>query len=298
MNRLVAVLCLVSCLGLLGAGCPPTPPATQAPQMPKLVNMKLVGQRICGPFTSEAIQYAFTCGALPTTVASGWQLTPVRVPSIADPTRTHLNRIATLTVSGPSGTEIDVEFVVGVAGPNRPLTQVDLTQPPGPGEVGIKREVGVSAADDGNEKTWTVSVNVSPCADMRHLQLFNRAGSPPVRKGPLDVSFFRDPADEDCSGGGVYSPPGSVFTARTGPGDPVNDSPTGPCPGNAPRTLFHVCENCAFGDPQSANSYTGYEGCDWNEVLNVFGYTGPAATKPQICTIRQATSREDCEGPP
>jgi len=33
-------------------------------------------------------------------------------------------------------------------------------------------------------------------------------------------------------------------------------------------------------------------------VLAVFGYTGPATTKPQICTIQQVASRAACEGPP
>jgi hypothetical protein len=300
MNRPAAVPCLVLGLALFAAGCPPTPGAGPTPAMPMLVNMKVVGQQVCGQYTSQALPYAFTCNGLPSTVPSGWQMTPVRVPSVADPTRSHTNRIAILTVSGGSGTELDVEYVVNAGNPNtnRLLTQVDPNQPPGPGEVAIKKQVGVSAADDGTTKTWTVSVNISTCVEMRHIQLFDRAGNPPVRKGPLDVYFFRDPADEDCSGGGTYSPPGGVFTLRTGPGDQTKDSPSGPCPGNAPRTLFNVCQNCAFGHPQDANEWTGYEGCSWNEVLDVFGYTGAAATKPQICTIRQAASREDCEGPP
>lgn len=297
MNRRVAVPCLVFGLALFAAGCPPTTGTGPTPQMPKLVNMKVVGQQICGQFTSQALPYAFTCNGLPSTVPSGWQLVPVWVPSVADPTRKHLNRMAILTVSGGSGTELDVEYVVNAGNPNtnRLLTQV--ASPKEPGEVAIKKEVEVSASDNGTEKTWTVTVNVSPCAEMRHIQLWDRAGSPPVRKGPLDVYFFRDPADTDCSGGGSYTWPG-IWTLRTGPGDPTKDSPTGPCPGNAPRTVFNVCENCSFGHPQDANSWTGYEGCSWQEVLDVFGYSQPGSTKAQICTIRQAASRQDCEGPP
>src|SRR5262249_57122854 len=97
MNRRVAVLCLVSGLGLSTAGCPPTPGSGPTPQMPALVSMKVVGQQICGQFTSQALPYAFICNGLPSTIPSGWQLTPVRVPSVADPTRTHLDRTPILT---------------------------------------------------------------------------------------------------------------------------------------------------------------------------------------------------------
>jgi hypothetical protein len=296
MNRLVAILCLV-CVALAAGGCPKNTGTGPTPQSPKLVAMKVVGQQICGQYTSQALPYAFTCNGLPSTVPSGWQFTPVWVPSAADPTRKHLNRMAILTVSGGSGTELDVEYVVNAGNPNTNRLLTQLAPPTEPGEVAINKQVGVSASDDGTTKTWTVQVNVSPCAEMRHIQLFDRAGSPPVRKGPLDVYFFRDPAEEDCSGGGSYTWPG-IYTLRTGPGDQTKDSPTGPCPGNVSRTVFNVCENCAFGHPQDANSWVGYEGCNWQEVLDVFGYSQPGSTKAQTCTIRQATSRQDCEGPP
>ncbi len=297
MKSRVAILCLICGLGPSFAGCPSKNGTGPIPKPPSLVAMKVVGQQICGPFTSQALPYAFTCNGLPSTVPSGWRLTPVRVASVADPTRSHPNRMAILTVSGGSGTELDVEYVVNAGNPNTNRLLTPVAPPKEPGEVAIKKEVGVSALDDGTTKTWTVSVNVSTCADMRHIQLWDRAGNPPVRKGPLDVYFFRDPADEDCSGGGSYTWPG-VYTLRTGPGDPTRESPTGPCPGNAPRTLFNVCENCAFGHPQNANSWTGYEGCSWQEVLDVFGYSQPGSTKAQTCTIRQVASREGCEGPP
>jgi hypothetical protein len=296
MKSHVAILCLLCGLALSAAGCPKSGTGP-TPRPPQLVAMKVVGQQVCGQLTSQGLPYAFTCNGLPSTVPSGWQFTPVWVPSAADPTRKHLNRMAILTASGGSGTELDVEYVVNAGNPNTNRMLTPVAPPKEPNEVAIAKEVGVSASDDGTTRTWTVSVNVSPCADMRHIQLFDRAGTPPVRKGPLDVYFFRDPADEDCSGGGSYTGPG-VYTLRTGPGDPTRDSPTGPCPGNAPRTLFNVCENCAFGHPQDANSWTGYEACSWQEVLDVFGYMGAGVTKPQICTIRQAPSREDCIGPP
>ena len=68
------------------------------------------------------------------------------------------------------------------------------------------------------------------------------------------------------------------------------------CPGGAAERVFDVCENCANLHPQSANVYVGYSACSWSDVLAVFGHTGPATTKPQLCTIQQA-SRTACEGP-
>jgi len=42
---------------------------------------------------------------------------------------------------------------------------------------------------------------------------------------------------------------------------------------------------------------TGFSACSWSDVLAVFGYTGPATTKPELCTIQQVASWAACEGP-
>jgi hypothetical protein len=296
MRRLTVVFSLPA--GLMLVGCASSVPA---PSPVQLVNSRLVGQRVCGPITVLGQTFTFGCPPLPSGVSSGWQITPVWTPSVADPTTSHPNRIVTLTVSGPSLTEIDTELVLSEGtGHNRLMNPVDPARPAGVGEVFATSQVGVSANDSGNGKTWTVVVNVSTCANYRHLQIFNRSGSPAARSAPLDVYVFRAENDVDCSGGQPWpqSMGGGAWMGRSGPGDPVRPSPSAPCPGGAQRRLFHVCENCANLHPRSANAYVGYEGCSWSEVLDTFGYTGQATTKPQICTIQQVASREACEGPP
>jgi hypothetical protein len=286
--------------GLLGclllAGCDNNGPPPPDPVQPRLVAVSLIGQRACGPVTIGERVIAFTCEALPTTLDSGWQLTPVRVPSTANPARLRLNRQARLTFEGPSPTEIDVEFVMN-SGRNAPLTRVDPNRPGSPSEVGVTKQVGVVTADNGTTRTWTLEVNVSPCASHRTLQVFNRSRN--KRSGPVEVTFFRLPGDDECAeygsggGGGL----GLAIAGKPAPGSPAKPKPSGPCPGGAAEQLFHVCENCANLHPPELNAYTGFEACSWSDVLDVFGYTGQATTKPQLCTIRQVASREACEGP-
>jgi len=278
---------------LVFAGCPKpivTPVATQ----PRLVGVRLVGHQLCSPLTTGGQQFTFTCPTLPTIESTGWVLTPGWTPSTTNPARQHLNRIATVTVSGPSLTEIDVELVRLGNVPNVKLASVDPNQPGKPGEVAAAKEVGVVAQDDGNGKTWNIDVNVSGCADFREIQVFNRSNN--VRSNPLSVWLLRDPADEVCVGGG-----GGPFFGVSGgssPGTPTSPKPAGPCAGGASERLFNVCENCSFQHPPDAWVYTGFMACDWNEVLAVFGYSGPGAIKSQTCTIKETASREACEGPP
>jgi hypothetical protein len=275
---------------VLGSCGTTIPPATQ----PRLEDVRLVGRRICTNLTSGGKTFIFPCPPLPTFLASGWVLSPPWTPSTTDPTHQHLNRVVQVTVSGPSLTEIDVELVRVTSAPNLALASVDPNLPGKPGEVAGAREVGVVAQDNGNGKTWKIDVSVSGCADFREIQIFNRSGS--TRSVPLNVSLVRDPAEEVCVGG-ASGPMWASVSGGPGPGTPVNPKPTGPCPGGAAEKLFHVCENCANLHPASLNVYTGFMACSWSDVLAVFGHTGPAATKPQICTIQQVASRAACEGP-
>lgn len=277
---------------LVLAGCGSTPPA---PMQPKLAGVSLVGHQLCGDLTTGGQTFSGQCLPLPTVDHTSWVLTPAWTPSIAAPTRQHLNRIVTATVTTPSLTDLDVELVRPNQQPNRLLTNVGLTRPGNPGEVGNAGEVSVANQDNGTTKTWTVEVNISGCIDFRTIQIFNRSGS--ARSNPLTLDLLRDPADEVCVGGGGGVLSGGV-SGGPSPGTQTGPKPSGPCPGGAATRLFNVCENCANLHPQSANVYTGYEGCDWTEVLNVFGYTGPTSTKAQLCTIRESASQADCEGPP
>lgn len=277
------------------AGCPggiKTPAASQ----PVLEDVHLVGSRICGPFTtSSGDVFAFTCPALPTTEPSGWQLVPGWVASTANPQRIHSNSVATITVSTPSLTEIDVELAgLGQGGTTSlPLTLVDANLPGNPGEVFHTREVGMSNTDDGNKKTWKIDVVVSTCIDTRRIEIFNRSSSSVARSAPLSVQLIRAPNDETCVG-----QVGPITGTSSGVGSPSNSRPTGPCPGGASRSLFQVCENCANLHPSALSNYSAGQYCDWGEVLATYGYTGAGATKPQTCTLSAVSSRAACEGPP
>ena len=288
-------------LTLLLVGCPnPNPIVVPTPRTPELMGVRLVGHQVCGPFATPDQTFAFICNPLPTTAVTGWQLTPMSTPSLSDPNSMHGNLTSVITVRGPSLTEIDVELVIDEAtGKTKLLKAVDPTHPPGPHEVYWRHEVGVAATDDGNVKTWTITVVVSLCSDDRHLKIYDRSGNPPTRSAPLEVHVVRASNEQDCSGGVASSVPiTGGGSSKAGPGDPINPSPSGPCPGGAKPQLFGVCENCSFNHPRSANHFTGYEGCSWQEVLEVFGYTQGGATKPQICTIHQVHDRKECEGPP
>jgi hypothetical protein len=253
MRRSHAVSWLALSLAL--AGCDNKNGGTVAATQPTLVKVSLVGRPICGPFVNSGETYAFVCPPLPTTLDTGWQLTPVRTSSTANPAKTHQNRIATITVTGPSTTEIDVELMPQFnSTAHLVLAQVDPTQPDKPGEVSSMRQVGVARQDDGTTKTWTIDVNVSPCGEFRHLQIFNRSGS--TRSTPLNVTMLRDTNDTECGswgGGGVWVAAGG----KPGPADPVNPKPSGPCPGGAAERVFNVCENCSQGHPRDMNAYTG-----------------------------------------
>jgi hypothetical protein len=216
----------------------------------------------------------------------------VRTPSIANGQKTHQNRIATLTVTGPSTTDLDIERIpLFNPGGRVLLNQADSTLPGRPGEISSMREVGVVAQDDGTTKTWTIDVNMSACSEHHQLEIFNRARG--TRSAPLKIALLRDGSDTECGSwsGGLWL----ASSGKPGPGDPVNPKPTGPCAGGGSERVFDVCENCSTNHPPDMNTYTGFSACSWSDVLAVFGYTGPAAVKPQICTIREA-SRQSCEG--
>lgn len=281
-------------LALVSTGCASgiKPPAAS---QPVLEDVRLVGNRICGPFTSAIRTYAFTCPQLPTTEPSGWQLTPAWAPSVSDPQRHHSNRIAVITVSTPSLTEIDVELA-GLGGSGNqsiPLDLVDANLPGNPGEVFYMRQVGVGNTDDGSKKTWKIEVETSTCTDSRHLHVFNRSSSSVARSAPLSVQLIRGPGETPCPTDPVPPP-----HYRPGVGMPAKPRPTGPCPGGASRTLFQMCENCSHLNPPTMNNYSASQYCDWAEVLDVYGYTGATPTKPSTCKLTQVSSRAACEGPP
>lgn len=280
---------------LLAACAGPAPSAIKVPKpdQPMLESVRLTGGRICGSTasTSTGSTYTFICAALPTREPSGWLLTPAYVPSVLAPQRLHANRTAVISISAPPLTEVDIELVRAGGQLNLPLVQVEPNSSGAPGEVSVSRQVGVTTIDDARKKSWLIEVNISSCADSRHIQIFNRSSNREERSNPLSVYLVRDPNEQICVGQSGPNP-----AARAGVGEPINPRPEGGCPGGGTGKLFQTCESCASLHPPELNFYSAGSYCSWEEVLAVYGYTGEAVVKPQICKLAQTSSREACEG--
>lgn len=280
-------------LALLGGGCETGAIKVPKSTEPVLESVRVMGKRICGSIVTAGTAYTFDCPSLPTSKDSGWQLTPGWAPSASSPQRLHSNRTAVINVSAPSLTEIDVELVRASDQQNLPLQQVEADVPGSPGEVSATRQVGVTTIDDGTKKTWLIEVNVSTCADSRHIQIFNRSSRNPDRSNPLNVYLLRNPNEQICITQSGPSP-----ALRPGLGEPVNARPAGGCAGGGTGTLFQMCEYCAALQPPGLNIYSAGTYCSWDEVLAAYGYAGPAAIKAHTCVVNQVTSPEACEGAP
>lgn len=276
-----------------GTGTGQSPVKAPKANQPVLESVRLTGNRMCGSTasTAGASTYTFNCPPLPTVEASGWLMTPAFAPSALAPQRLHANRAAVINVSGPPLTELDIELVRGAGQLNLPLTQVEPDAIGAPGEVAASRQVGVTTIDDGRKKTWLVEVNVSSCADSRQLQFFNRSSRGETRSEPLSVYLVRDPGQQICVGQTGPNP-----AARAGVGEPINPRPEGGCPGGGTGKLFQVCESCASLHPPELSFHSAGTYCSWEEVLAVYGYSGEAVVKPQICKLTQVSSKEACEG--
>jgi hypothetical protein len=260
-------------------------------KQPQLEQVKFVGQRVCGNFSTTFQQFSFNCPPLPIVDGSGWQLTPLMTPEISNPAKSHPNRQVNMVVAGPTLSSLDIEFAFVDQRPNQPIAQVDPSRLDELVDVGLSKQAGVSVTDDGTTRRWTVSVVVSTCAEFRQVQFFDRGSSGP-RSNPLAVYLIRSPQELYCDSGQHVPLPGMAGSA--GPGDPVSQS-SAACPNGGAQQSFNVCENCAAGHPPQMNVFVGYSACSWNDVLNAFGYQ-PGSTKSQQCTITQA-GRASCEGP-
>lgn len=288
--------CTVLVTGLLAVACAASGPSgtrVPKPHQPMLESVRFAGSRICGSTASTAAGsiFTFNCPALPTTEPSGWLLTPAYAASVLAPQRLHANRSAVIRVSGPPLTEMDVELVRAGGQLNLPLTQVEPNASGAPGEVSASRQVGVTTIDDGRKKSWLIGVNVSSCADSRHIQIFNRSSNREERSPPLSVYLVRDPNEAICVGQSGPNP-----AARAGVGEPINPRPEGGCPGGGTGKLFQTCETCPSLHPPALSFYSAGSYCSWEEVLAVYGYAGESAVKPRICELTQTSSKEACEG--
>jgi hypothetical protein len=294
MKRLrLVVVC--SPLVLLGSGCPP--PKTPAVTQPRLAGVRLVGTQVCGDFTVPGTTYTFLCDGLPTMSTTGWQLTPAW--RMDNPDHPKANRIVVITVTGPSLTNLRIDFEASAT-----AIWTLRQDPPGPGQplsVGARGAVEVDTADDGTTRTWTVTANIWLCSRDVRLKFYTVSPDGSERSNN-ETSVVLVRADEgQCE----YSGGGGVGAFSSGSSDPSPRPPSpparGPCPGGAARTLFGICENCTSPPDPKFNDWTGVEACSWDEVLETFDYRNPDGSprfpKSQTCRPPRQETQVACEGP-
>jgi len=280
-------------IALAVAGCAGLARDSGSPAQPVLESVRITGSRMCGSHasTATASTFSFSCPDLPTRMPSGWKLTPGWEAATDKAGRARANRTVVLNVSTPLATEIDVELVRGGTQLNLPLEAVNPVATGSPGDVAATGQVGVTGFDESARRMWMIEVVVSTCADSRHLQVFNRAARHSERSAPLDVYLVRDVAEQVCIGQAGTNP-----ATRAGVGDPVNPRAPGGCPGGGTGKAFDICESCPSLPPEGLRIHASGIYCGWDEVLQVYGYSGENALRARICTLSQVGSREACEG--
>lgn len=289
---------VLSCLAVLTACNGATikvPPAGT----PRLESVNLLGQRVCGSFDADGTLFTFACDPLPTSIGTGWQLTPREKPHPASPNWSLTNRGIVFTVSTPSLTSIEIAYRAS-SGTRFILSQVL----PGPGRPQMLQagpgEVEVAATDDGVRKTWTIAAQTNPCLAKMELEVVNISRG--TRSDTLPIHFLRTRDETLCistppAGSGVSPAFGTVGTGGVGLGTPTAPSASGSCPGGASKTMFQFCERCSTTGG-SWVQFTGIESCSLTDAEAVMGY-GPGGVRLQLgCSLNETTSRTQCEGGP
>lgn len=254
------------------------------PDQPRVVAGHLHGQRVCDEFRTTAKLFNFTCAALPTNVATGWQLTPLDIvrEHADDQTQQRTNLFVALDVTTPAMTKLKVMYN------NTQMQVVDASPHVLPTtSVGHQGEYVVSAADDGTHKYWTLIFRINPCLESSEIHIFNMSLDGAARSNPLSVIFLRSPDEvrENCGGvtpdSGAIPPP--VTANTTQPTTPtMAPQPGGPCHGQ-PEQQFMACEICA-----QIPTVLGVAGCSFAEAVQ--NYNLPNAG----CSVSQVTDANQC----
>ena len=205
--RLLRRAAAIGFLATILAACIPPNFVNTAPDQPKIVKGELVGHRVCGDFHASQVIYSFTCDALPTIVTTGWQLTPLTRTTVAG--KTALNTPIRLTVTTPTATQLDIQFMKPTGG------EIEQTQISSgvPANVGSHGQVLVAKTDDGATITWTLTFGLSPCDDAATMQITNVLGN--ARSNPLDVVFLRAESEVSCPSA-PFNPTGSSTSSSQG----------------------------------------------------------------------------------
>jgi len=200
---------------LLLSGCPNGAITTPAPQQPMIVSGSLIGQRECGNITIDQTTFTFDCTQpLPNSGDTGWLLAP---GTHTTANGTHLgNKAVVLTVTTPSLTDLDVEFVPP-SGPTVPQGQIPIAPgQPDPNDVGTNGQVGVAETDNGTTKTWTLTFQLAQCSAVAALNISDVAADGTRSTMPLVVHLLRDPTQFSCSGTGGTTIGGNGNSGNTG----------------------------------------------------------------------------------
>lgn len=290
---------VLPCLAVLAA-CNGLPINAPPPDKPQLESVNLRGQRVCGTFSNSTTTFTFACDPLPTSIGTGWQLTPLRKPHPTNPNWSIPNRGIVFTVSTPSLTSIEVAYRAS-SGARFVLSQVS----PGPGRPQMLQagasEVEVASTDNGVRKTWTIAAQTNSCLEKMELEIVNISRG--ARSDTLPIHILRIPDETLCIttpavGSGISPTLGTSRTGGVGMGTTTGTSASGSCPGGASRTMFQFCEVCSTTGGSWAQ-YTGIESCSLTDAIAHMGY-GPSGvrTLSGFCSLSQTGSKAQCEGGP
>lgn len=286
---------VLPCLAILAA-CNGLPINTPPPDKPQLESVNLLGQRVCGTFANSTSSLTFACDPLPTSIGTGWQLTPLRKPHPTNPSWSFPNRGIVFTVSAPSLTSIEIAYRAS-NGARFMLSQVS----PGPGRPQMLQagpsEVEVAATDDGVRKTWTIAAQTNSCLEKMELEVVNISRG--TRSDVLSILVLRAPDETLCistpaAGNGISPGFGTSRTGGVGMG-PTGSS--GSCSGGTSRRMFHFCEVCSTA-PRASAQYSGIESCSLTDAIATMGYGLGGVKVGGLCSLSQTVSEAQCEGGP
>ena len=285
--RVAFVLGAFALSGLLSSCVPVQPQLEQ----PKLAQVLLFGDRVCGSFNTTDDRFNFSCTqpTLPIAERSGWVITPLnRVDITPTPPKdaAWFNDTIGLTVTTPSLTSLEITYGNAtrplnlVRRPSRP--QGTSVHPPWlPGQA-----VWIDWQDDGTMKTWTVSLTVSACMESFPLKFVDVSPNGSSRSAPLEVVLLRKPAETDCGFSGVAGPGKSYSNTQPGTGGRAVSSACTP-------SDFYFCTYCG-GTTQKVNASACTERDAKVQLGIIDAGTGQPVYLGVACTITTVTANSPC----
>ena len=164
------------------------------PSQPALVSGGLRGHMLCGYFAGDDVSLTFDCQPLPSSVDSGWLLTPIFWTGSDG--KSNPNKAVVLKVKTPTQTELFIEWETPAG--NRVQQQQVTPGNAATKNIGTNGQVGEAMVDDGFSRTWTLQFLLGTCMDVAQIDIFNVGSSGStngVMSAPLRVWFLHDPQE-------------------------------------------------------------------------------------------------------